>query len=339
MKQLPTIKNCPATLSVGYHTYSPAALRKVFNNKKVSHILDFSNDKTGRVFIDENIGRISISGVQEKLSAIIDKGKICLNPEGIQSHYIIKPIPDDKRLNNRNQMPANEHLTMQIAYQVYGIVTAENALVFFSNGTPAYITKRFDIKNDNTKIKQEDFASLAQKTNETHGKHFKYTGSYADLGILVQKYVAAHQVEIGKFFRLVLFNYLFGNGDAHLKNFSLQQSDNGDYILSPAYDLLNSFLHIKDEDFALEGGLFGKEFYSDTYRQKGHPCQDDFVMFGKMIGVPEIQIKKIMKDFLVSQPLVYDLTERSFLNEKTKRIYLRGYEERLKRINRKVVND
>jgi serine/threonine-protein kinase HipA len=125
-----------------------------------------------------------------------------------------------------------------------------------------------------------------------------------------------------------------GNGDAHLKNFSLQQSDNGDYILSPAYDLLNSSLHIKDEDFALEGGLFGKEYYSEIYRQKGHPCQDDFIAFGKMIGVHEKLIKKIMDNFLTPQPLIYDLTERSFLNDKLKRIYIRSYEERLQRINR-----
>lgn len=334
MKPLPDIKNCPGTLAYGYNTYSPVALKRMFDSKKIKHLLDFSNDESGRMLIDENIGRISISGAQEKLSAIIDKGKVCIAPKGVQSRYIIKPAPIDKRLNNRSQMPANEHLTMQIARQVYGMATAENALIFFLDGEAAYITKRFDIKNNNIKIIQEDFASLAQKTSETHGRHFKYTGSYADMGLLFKKYVAAHQVEVSKFFRLVVFNYLFGNGDAHLKNFSLQQSDNGDYILCPAYDLLNSSLHIQDEDFALEGGLFTKEFYSQIYHQKGHPCQDDFMTFGRIIGVPDMQIKKIMHCFLTSQPLVFDLTEQSFLDEKMKRMYLRSYEERLKRIRR-----
>ena len=332
MKQFPDIKNCPGTLAAGYETYSPTALRRMFNNKKVSHLLDFSNDANSRVLINENVGHISISGVQEKLSAIVTKGKVCLAPEGVQSRYIIKPAPDDKRLNYRNHLPANEHLTMQIARQVYGIVTAENALIFFQNGKPAYITKRFDIKADDTKIKQEDFASLAQKTNETHGKQFKYTGSYTDMGALFQKYVAAWQVEISKFFRLILFNYVFSNGDAHLKNFSLQQSENGDYVLSPAYDLLNTSLHIQDDVFALEEGLFGKEFHSDIYLQKGQPCKDDFVDFGKMIGIPEIQIEKIMRDFLTVQFMVYDLTNNSFLNEKLKRMYIRSYEERLRRL-------
>ena len=334
MKRDLIINNCPGTLAGGYDTYSPAALRRLFDNKKVSHLLDFSNDETSRPLIDENVGRISISGVQEKLSAIVENGKVCLAPEGVQGRYIIKPAPDDKWLNRRNQLPANEHLTMQIARQVYGVVTAENALIFFSDGEPAFIAKRFDIKEDNTKTKQEDFASLAQKTSETHGKYFKYTGNYAEMGALFQKYVAAWQVEVSKFFGLVVFNYLFSNGDAHLKNFSLQQSENGDYMLSPAYDLLNTALHIQDEDFALEGGLFGKECYSEIYQQKGHPCQDDFVTFGQMIGVPDSQIKKVMKDFLTSQPLVYDLTGRSFLDEKSKRMYIRSYEERLKRLRR-----
>ena len=334
MKQPLNINNCPGTLAPGYNTYSPTALRRMFNNKKVSHLLGFSLDESNRLLVDENIGRISISGVQEKLSAIVKKGKICLTPEGVQSHYIIKPAPDNKRLNYSTQMPANEHLTMQIARQVYDIATAENALVFLQNGKPVYITKRFDINADDTKTKQEDFASLAQKTSETHGKHFKYTGNYADLGVMFQKYVAAWKVEVSKFFRLIVFNYLFGNGDAHLKNFSLQQSENGDYMLSPAYDLLNTSLHIQDEDFALEGGLFEKEFQSETYQQKGHPCQNDFAVFGKTIGVPDIQIEKIIKDFLTSQPLVYSLTERSFLNEKLKRMYIRSYEERLNRLRR-----
>lgn len=328
------ITNCPGTLSVGFSTYSPTAIRRVFENKKVSHILDFSNDDSQRVIIDENIGKISISGVQEKFSAVIDKKQIILTPEGIQGRYIIKPAPDYKRIQHRRFMPANEHLTMQIARQVYNILTAENALVFFKDGQAAYITKRFDIDSNNLKIKQEDFASLFQKTSETHGKFFKYTGSYTDMGLLFPKYIAAWQVEITKFFRLVIFNYMFGNGDAHLKNFSLQQTIHGDYVLSPAYDLLNSSLHVKDEDFALEGGLFSKEYYSEIYNLKGHPCKDDFVTFGKLIGVPDIQIKKILDEFLVSQPLVYALTNQSFLDDKLKRMHIRGYEERLDRLKR-----
>lgn len=333
MTKLIEIKNCPGTLAASYTTYSPTAIRRVFNNQRVSHILSFSNDENHRTMIDDNIGKISISGVQEKFSAVLKNKEVLLTPEGSQGEYIIKPIPDYKRIQHRHFMPANEHLTMQIARQVYNISTAENALIFFKNGEPAYITKRFDIVN-NEKIKQEDFASLLQKTSDTDGKHFKYTGSYTEMGFLFPKYVAAWQVEVSKFFKLVLFNYLFSNGDAHLKNFSLQQTINGDYVLSPAYDLLNSSLHVIDKDFALEGGLFGKEHYSEIYSQKGDPCQDDFLTFGELISVPVSQIKKILDLFLKSQPLVYSLAEQSFLDKKLKRMYIHSYEERLERLKR-----
>jgi len=328
------INNCPGTLSTGHNTYSLTALRRVFDNKKVSHTLDFSNDDVFREEIDENILRISISGVQEKLSAIIDKGKIILTPEDKQGKYIIKPVPDYKRLKHRHFMPANEHLTMQIARQVYNIVTAENAIVFFQDEMPAYITKRFDVKEDNTKIQQEDFASLSGKTKQTDGDNFKYTGSYLDIKEIFIKFVAASQIELTKFFKLVIFNYIFSNGDAHLKNFSLQKTTNGDYILSPAYDLVNSSLHVNDNDFALDGGLFPKEYYSDIYKDKGHPCIDDFETFGKLLGIPDIQISKILTEFSSESEKVYDLISTSFLDDRMKRMYKRSFDERMSRFKR-----
>ncbi|GAB6012510.1 type II toxin-antitoxin system HipA family toxin [Viscerimonas tarda] len=329
------IQNCPGTLAAGYETYSPAALKNMFNNRKVSHLLDFSNEEGRQKAISENIGKISISGVQEKLSAIAENGQILLTPEGRQGLYIIKPAPDYKRLNNRKYMPANEHLTMQIARQVFDIHTAGNALVFFRNGEAAYLTKRFDIQANGTKLQQEDFASLFQKTSETDGANYKYTGDYVFAGQLIKRFVAAWQVEIGKFYKRILFNYLFSNGDAHLKNFSLQQSGSGDYLLSPAYDLLNTSLHVEDEDFALEGGLFDKSHYSEIYRQKGHPAYEDFIVFGQLIGVPPKIQERILAEFSTPQRLVYELTARSFLDRKLQRMYLRSYEERLNRLIRK----
>jgi serine/threonine-protein kinase HipA len=327
------IKYCPGTLAEGFDKYSPLCLKRVFNGKSVNHILDFSYDAEENDIADY-INQISVSGVQEKLSAIVDKGKIVLTPQGVQGTYIIKPAPNYKHLKFRNQIPANEHLTMQIASQIYKIKTAENALTFFSNGEIAYITKRFDIAADGTKINQEDFSSLASKTSVTHGKDFKYTGSYVDLALLIRNNVSAWQVEMSKFFTLVVFNYLFANGDAHQKNFSLQQSPNGDYLLAPAYDLMNTSLHVKDSDFALEGGLFPKEEYSEIYELTGHPCSDDFIHFGHRIGVPEKKIKKIIEMFTTSQPLVMELIGNSFLDDKLKRMYLRSYEERLSRLRR-----
>jgi len=247
-----------------------------------------------------------------------------LTKEGEQGTYILKPIPRD--LIKVDQVPANEHLTMQIAKQVFGLNTAENALIFFTNGSPAYITKRFDVKEDGTKWGKEDFATLAGKTTDNAGPNFKYQFSYEEAGLLIQKYVSAWRIEIEKYFSLVLFNFLFSNGDAHLKNFSLLESSKGDYLLSPVYDLLNTKLHVDDSDFALDKGLFLDDFKSEQYKKNKHPNKIDFVEFGRRIGVSENRIEKLMAPYLEKQALMETLISSSFLTEANKRGYLMLYQ-------------
>lgn len=327
------IEVCPGDLVLGYETYSPSCLRTLFDDAKVSPILDFDYNADS-VNLAERINQISISGVQEKLSAIVKDNKIILTPNGEQGHYIIKPAPNYKHLQMRNQIPANEHLTMQIAKQVYKIKVAENGLVFFVNGEVAYITKRFDFDDEGKKVRQEDFSSLAQKSSFTHGKDYKYTGSYEDVADLLKQNAATWMVEMTKLYTLIVFNYLFCNGDAHLKNFSLRQSVNGDYLLSPAYDLLNTSLHVKDEDFALQEGLMPKQFYSETYCNTGHPCKTDFVTFGRRIGVLPKKLQAIIQMFSEQNPLIFELIDNSFLDAKAKRMYKRLYQERWDRFMR-----
>lgn len=323
------IKYCPGILAKGNSTYSRTCLRRVFNGKAVSHILPYNSPQTDEEddnkFVD-NRKRISISGVQEKMSLILDKNKLRLTNKGEQGNYILKPIPRD--LRKVDQAPANEHLTMQIARQVYSIYTAENALIFFKDGKPAYITKRFDIKEDGSKWGKEDFASLAGKTEENTGANFKYNYSYEELAELLKKHVSAYLVEAEKLFSLIVFNYLFSNGDAHLKNFSLLESPNGDYLLSPAYDLVNSRIHANDPMFGLDKGLFKDDFKSGIYKTSGYPGKNDFIELAKRMEIQEKRIDKLLAPFLERQVLVEDLVNRSFLNEQTKKAYLTHYNTR-----------
>ncbi|MFN3907842.1 MAG: type II toxin-antitoxin system HipA family toxin [Flavobacterium sp.] len=321
---------CPGTLAEGFNTYSPSCLRNLFNGKKVNHILPYdstSNDESVVEQFIENRKRISISGVQEKLSFILDKNKLRLTHPGEQGTYILKPIPRD--LKKVDQLPANEHLTMQIAKQVFGINTAENAMIFFKNGTSAYITKRFDVKENREKRGKEDFASLAGKSKDNSGYNFKYEYSYEGIGKLIQEYVPAWKVEIEKYYTLVLFNYIMSNGDAHLKNFSLLETSRGDYVLSPAYDLVNTRLHVDDTDFALDKGLFDDDFKSDDYKKTLHPSKLDFIEFGRRIGVMENRIEKLLYPFMEKQKMIEELTNRSFLNPSSKRAYLLLYNTKL----------
>ena len=323
---LDELKYCPGTLAEGFTTYSPGCLRNLFNGKKVNHVLPYEppqqSEEVAEQFM-ENRKRISISGVQEKLSFILEKNILRLTKEGEQGTYILKPIPRD--LKKVDQVPANEHLTMQIAKQVYGINTAENALIFFKNGSPAYITKRFDIKEGGGKWGIEDFATLAGKTKDNAGANFKYEYSYEEMGLLIQKYVPAWRVEIEKYFSLTVFNFLFSNGDAHLKNFSLLESSKGDYLLSPAYDLINTRLHVDDTDFALARGLFADNFKSLEYKKSAHPSKTDFIEFAKRIGVIESRVEKLLLPFLEKQNMMDTLVSHSFLNDASKRGYLLRY--------------
>jgi serine/threonine-protein kinase HipA len=161
------LNRCPSTLQPGHDTYSQPARRLLFNNKKVSHILPFNapeNDETVQEKFRENRKYISISGVQNKLSLLLEGSELRLTKEGEHGQYILKPIPDSVILRKNEFLPANEHLTMQIARQVFGLRVAENALIFFEDGSPAYITKRFDFKPDGTKYRMEDFASISGRT-------------------------------------------------------------------------------------------------------------------------------------------------------------------------------
>jgi len=323
---LPKIKYCPGTLAEGFDTYSKACLNRVFQGKKVNHILPYdspaSNPEADELF-DDNRKRMSISGVQEKFSVLLEKNKLRLVNEGERGTYILKPIPSAGKKSD--QMPANEHLTMQIARQIYGIETAENALIFFKDGSLAYITKRFDVKDDGTKLAQDDFASLAGRTPQTHGEHYKYLGNYLDLFKLMEFHLPAYKLESPKLLKQLVFNYLFSNGDAHFKNFSLLETPMGDYRLSPAYDLLNSRIHIDDKDFALDDGLLPRNLAQGK-------ISEQFAILAENAGINEKTVNSILLLMLTKSDLVEKMVVASFLNESTKKNYWQSYQGRLKQL-------
>ncbi|MDF1570910.1 MAG: HipA domain-containing protein [Bacteroidales bacterium] len=331
------ITKCPGLLLEGFSIYSPLFLRRMFNGKKVSHVLPYNApevDEQDQQKFMQNQKRISISGVQEKYSVLLEKNNLRLTEEKEQGMYILKPKPHG--LQRTGMVPANEHLTMQIASQIYKIKTAENGIVFFTNNEPAYITKRFDVSPDGRKLGKEDFASLAGKTEENAGRNFKYNYSYEGIAELIKEYVGAWKVEMEKYYRLVIFNFLFSNGDAHLKNFSLLETINGDYVLSPAYDLLNTRIHVSDEGlFALDNDLFKEWNWSDCRIQNADhfPCKEDFIEFGKAIKISENRVIKILTPFLEEQPEAMSLIDRSFFDKETKILYRQHYQERLEIIN------
>ncbi len=324
------LKYCPSTLKEGFSTYSPEACRKLFGGKQVSHILDFdspNNNSADSTDYAEHIGRISLSGVQPKGALVLRDGSLRKPKEGERGEYILKPAPESYALLERKYCPANEHLTMQMAAQAYGIETAANALCFFRNGEAAYITKRFDVAPDGSKYSQEDFASLAGLTKANGGTNYKYgVLSYEDCADIIRRYVRAAQVDLLRFFRVVLFNYITLNDDAHLKNFSLIDRGNGDYRLAPAYDLINTSLHLRTPQiFALEKGLFKEGMKMTDIHTVD---RNDFEEFGRRIGLPDRMVKREISTFAEESPIALGLIERSFLSEELKKSYRQSYQYR-----------
>ena len=149
------LKYCPCTLAEGFNTYSPSAMRNMFFGRKVSHVLDFDPPDVSEEVAEkfrQNSKTISISGAQFKQSLVLEKNKLRLTEPGESGQYILKPVPIRPPFGRPEELPANEHLTMQIAKQVYDINAAECALIFFRNGEPAYITKRFDYNGDGVRL-------------------------------------------------------------------------------------------------------------------------------------------------------------------------------------------
>lgn len=314
--------------------YSPRVLKTLFFGTQVSPYLDFSikglNKSSEAIAAAQ---RISVSGVQEKFPAVIDGGKIRLSQDGERSTHILKPAPWDETIATRRHIPANEHLTMQIAARVYGIQTAANGLCVSSDGQLVYITRRFDILPDGAKAEMEDFASVCGRNEQTDGTHFKYSGTYEDIAVGIRKYVSSWMVDMERFFDLVVFNYIYGNGDDHLKNFSLIRQGE-EYRLAPAYDLLNTSLHVHGDDFGLDGGLSLNMFRSDEYNRTGHPCRADFDQFASLIGIVPVRSAKILDRYMTVPEETLSLLHESFLPEKMQRSYLRIVKERVARFCR-----
>ena len=322
------MNSCHGCLKAAKGDFCGSCLRALFKGRDVSHILPFSKPEYRRKKL-EQAGRISISGVQTKHSLRLAGKRLELTDR--DGEYILKPIPFGD-LDHLPQMPANEHVSMQLARQVFGLQIALNALVQFRDGEPAYLTKRFDRNPDGTRIQQEDFAQIAEMTEETHGKDYKYGLSYEEIGGLIKKNVGPYAVESEKFFRLVLFNYLIHNGDAHIKNFSLlRDPEQGILLLTPAYDLANTRIHLPHEsDTALD--LFKDGFATESFRENAFLAKDDFMEFGRRLGLKEARVAAALAEFAHGVGEMEGLLARSFLEAPLRRKYLELARDRAGRL-------
>ena len=291
--------------------------------------LDFSVADLNLPETRDKTRRASISGVQDKVQLKRVRGGFAVVESG--GDYILKPVPRNTYAELASDIPANEALTMDIAEKVFRVKTAEHELVEMKDGEYAYLTRRFD-RRGGERVQQEDFCQLAGRSPETHGENYKYDASYEELADLMRRFCPAAAVENPKVFFLILFNYVFANGDAHLKNFSLYRSEHGDYVLTPAYDLLNTSVHFPNEPTATGLDFFADGHFTAAYETLGFHSSADFIELGRTFGVAEDEVREQLAMFAERRAAVERMLAESALSGEAKSRYLFRFHDRLRAI-------
>lgn len=255
----------------------------------------------------EMAGRMSISGVQPKLS-MSRKGSRLI-PVTTGGQFILKPQTERFPL-----LPQNENLCMNIA-GCMKIGVPPHGLFDLMDGSPAYLVRRFDRIKDGAKRRCEDFAQIL-------GEDDKYSGSMERIGKKIREVSSVPGLDVQLFFERALLNFLLGNGDAHHKNFSMLETDDGGLRLSPAYDIVCSKAVIpKEADCALT--LNGKQ---------NKIGMGDFKQLGDTLKIPIKVVGAIMERFRKGFPIMMDMLPHSRLSDDMRDRIRRVMEERHQRL-------
>ena len=283
--------------------YHKSCLKKLFGVDYVPTI-NFSLPEIS-LEAQQTAGKLSISGVQPKLSIRLNKKNKDIEVTPDHGEYILKP-----QTQVYPHLPENENLCMLIAGLV-GINVPPHGLFELKDGTKAYIIKRYD-RNKSEKIHQENFYQILESKD-------KYKGSLEAIGIKLKEISDVPGLDIQLFYERVLFNYLIGNGDAHSKNFSIIYDQDGKRRLSPAYDIVCSKLVIPDEeDSALT--LNGK---------KNKITFKDFTELSQYLNMPD---NKIINRFINEKTIFVSQIKNSELSSGEKARMEEIVDERFKRI-------
>ncbi|WP_290088793.1 HipA domain-containing protein [Paramuribaculum intestinale] len=286
---------CYKPLADGEVDYHKSCARKIFESTTVP-VLPYTRANIKELAREIVSASTTVTGAQAKLSLDITRGHAG-EPQrftivGLWGRFILKPQTD--RFAN---LPENEDLTMHLA-EAAGIKTVPHSLIRFADGELCYITHRVDRTKNGDKIAMEDMCQLSERLTED-----KYKGSYERIAKLIKQYSAAPLLDVVNFWEVVVFSWLTGNADMHLKNFSLYRpADN--YMLTPAYDLLSTSIVMPEDDEELALTLNGK---------KKKIKRADFEKAMLDSGMDEKAIENLFKKFAKTLPKWYALIEESFL--------------------------
>ena len=296
---------CYEQTGEGEKYYHPACINRSFL-KRIDPVVPYRLSEIRNLAVAIIKSSFSVTGVQPKISLgeSSEKGKSKLTIVGYKSLYILKPPSETYR-----ELPENEDLTMKLA-EASGIKTVKHALVPMLSGETAYLTLREDRGGDE-KIHMEDMAQITGRLTE-----HKYRGSVEKIGKQIYIHSENKMFDVISFFELLLFCFLTGNSDMHLKNYSLILNGMG-YNLAPACDLLNTRIITEDaEESALT--INGK---------KNKITIDDFEKTAAELNIPKKSRENIYRRFSEIRKEWISISERSLLLEDLKRLYIEYFRD------------
>lgn len=303
---------CYKELGEGQKDFHPQCARKLFGVNEAP-LLEYRHEDLDRLAEQVIRAQTSLTGVQPKLSLNLSKheGTTRLTIVGLWGDYIFKP-----QTEFYSQLPENEDLTMHLA-EAAKISVVPHSLIRMADGRLGYITKRVDRKKAGEKIDMEDMCQLT-----LHPTEYKYKGSYEQIAKTIIQYCDMPKLDLTNYVQLLLFCFVTGNNDMHLKNFSLYRPANS-YQLTPAYDLINvAIANPKDrEELALT--LNGR---------KSNLHLDDFLKAGMAMGLDRNVMLRLIENLHKYLPKWQTIIQASFLTDDMKEAYEQLVIDRLQRL-------
>lgn len=240
---------CYQELGEGETDFHPQCGKKIFGSKTIP-LLPYTKADIKQLAEQVIRSQTTLTGVQAKLS--LDILSSPNQPQrftivGLWGRYILKPQTEQFKY-----MPEVEDLTMHLA-ELAKVNVVPHSLIRFADGELAYITKRIDRTAKGEKLPMEDMCQLSERLTE-----YKYKGSYEKISKIIMQYSAVPKLDVINFWEQVVFSWLTGNADMHLKNFSLYSQRKGYYSLTPGYDMISTALLMPEDTEELALTLNGK---------------------------------------------------------------------------------
>lgn len=295
---------CYRELEERQKDYHPSCAKRFFG-KAEAPILPYSRDNINDLAKQSVLSRTAVTGVQSKLSMDVNKGgkdePDRLTIVGLWGRYILKPKSDEFPW-----LPEVEDLTMHLA-EIGRISVVPHTLIRFSDGELAYMTRRIDRDSRGKKYLMEDMCQISGRVTAD-----KYKSSYENIAKMIKRYSSAPMLDLVNFWEVVVFSWITGNSDMHLKNFSLISQTPGNYVLSQAYDLLNVHLIFPEDDEELALTLDGKKKRID---------RKSFERAMASSGLEKKVVENIFNKFKSVARQWYDFIDTSFLPSQLKEKY------------------